>query len=238
MRRFGNAMTLLIFDCDGVLVDSEPMAHALVAEMMTELGHPMTAAESVVRFGGRSVSDMLALAERILGRKVPEETGHRYGRRLLERLRSNLKPIPGVKAAIAALPFPRCIASSSSFERIRLSLEVTGLAPLFADNIFSASQVAHGKPAPDLLLFACGAMGARPGECLVIEDSPHGIAAAVAANMIAIGFTGGAHTAAGLSEQLKAAGACVVLSTMNELPATVLAVLEGGGTPHDDNMRV
>jgi len=218
-------MTLLIFDCDGVLVDSEPVAHALLAQMMTELGHPLTATESIAIFGGRSVSDTLALAERMLGRKVPDEVGDRCRRRLLDLLRSSLKPIPGVKSAIDALQFSRCVASSSSFERIRLSLEVTGLAPSFGDNIFSATQVEHGKPAPDLYLFAARTMGVSPGECLVIEDSPLGVAAAMAADMTAIGFTGGTHAPADLAAQLKAAGAGTVLSAMSELPATVFAII-------------
>ena len=135
-------MDLVIFDCDGVLVDSEIHSNALLAEMMTELGHPMTTAEALEKFAGRSLTDVLALAEGVLGRKVPEELGQTYGRRLLDRLRRELKPVAGVKAAVAALPNRRCVASSSSFERIHVSLDVTGLAPLFDGHIFSATQVA------------------------------------------------------------------------------------------------
>jgi HAD superfamily hydrolase (TIGR01509 family) len=214
-------MDLIIFDCDGVLVDSEIHSNALLAEMMTELGHPMTTAEALEKFAGRSLTDVLALAEGVLGCKVPEELGQTYGRRLLDRLRRELKPVAGVKAAVTALPYRRCVASSSSFERVHLSLDVTGLAPLFDGHIFSATQVAHGKPAPDLHLFAARAMGVAPDRCVVVEDSPLGVTAAVAAGMTAVGFTGAGHATVDLAPRLTAAGARCVLASMRELPATI-----------------
>jgi len=222
-------MDLVIFDCDGVLVDSEILSNALLAEMMTELGHPMTTKEALEKFAGRSLTDVLALAEGVLGRKVPDDLGQAYGRRLLERLRRELKPVPGAKAAVAAVPCRRCVASSSSFERIRLSLDVTGLAPLFDGHIFSATQVAHGKPAPDLHLLAARTMGAAPGRCVVVEDSPLGVTAAVAAGMTAVGFTGAGHATSALAQQLAAAGARCVLASMSELPGTI-AGLDGSMT--------
>lgn len=214
-------MDLVIFDCDGVLVNSEIHSNALLAEMMTELGHPMTTREALEKFAGRSLTDVLALAEGVLGRKVPEELGQAYGRRLLDRLHRELKPVAGVKAAVAALPHRRCVASSSSFERIRLSLDVTGLAPLFDGHIFSATQVARGKPAPDLHLFAARTMGVAPDRCVVVENSPFGVTAAIAAGMTAIGFTGAGHATTALAQRLAAAGARCVLSSMRELPATI-----------------
>jgi HAD superfamily hydrolase (TIGR01509 family) len=168
-----------------------------------------------------ALADVLALAEGILGRKIPEDLGQRYGRRLSERLRHDLKPVAGVKAAIAALSYRRCVASSSTFERIRLSLEVTGLAPLFGDNIFSATQVAHGKPAPDLYLLAAKTMGVTPADCLVIEDSSLGVRAGVAAGMTVIGFTGANHTIGDLAQRLKTAGARRVIVAMDQLPQTI-----------------
>jgi HAD superfamily hydrolase (TIGR01509 family) len=213
-------MDLVIFDCDGVLVDSEILSNALLAEMMTELGHPMTTREALEKFAGRSLTDVLALAEGVLGRKVPEDLGQTYGRRLLDRLRRELKPVADVKAAVAALPHRRCVASSSSFERIHLSLDVTGLAPLFDGHIFSATQVAHGKPAPDLHLFAARTMRVAPDHCVVVEDSPLGVTAA-AAGMTAVGFTGAGHATPALAQQLAAAGARCVLASMSELPATI-----------------
>ncbi len=187
-------MPLVIFDCDGVLVDSEIIAHELLAEMMTDLGHPMSTAESIQKFAGRSLFDTLGLAQAVLGRKIPNQVGERYGRLLIERLRRELKPVPGAAAAVAALPYRRCVASSSSFERIRLSLEVTGLAALFGENIFSASQVAHGKPAPDLYLLVANTMAIAPRDCIVVEDSGPGVSAGVAVGMTVIGFTGAAHS--------------------------------------------
>jgi HAD superfamily hydrolase (TIGR01509 family) len=224
-------MDLVIFDCDGVLVDSELLSNGLLAEMMTELGHPMTAEGAIRTFAGRSLTDVLAKAATILGRKVPDDLGQAYGRRLSERLRRDLKPVDGAKAAVAAMPHPRCVASSSSFERIELSLDVTGLAPLFDGRIFSATQVAHGKPAPDLHLLAARVMGAAPDRCVVVEDSPLGVTAAVAAGMTAIGFTGAGHAPPDLGRQLADAGAWRVVSRMPELPATVAALDDHARTP-------
>jgi HAD superfamily hydrolase (TIGR01509 family) len=213
-------MALVIFDCDGVLVDSEVLSNGLLAEMMTELGHAMTTEEALQTFAGRSLADVLAIAESVLGHPIPEDLGRRYGRRLSERLRHELKPVAGAKETVAALGCPHCVASSSTFERIRLSLDVTGLAPLFGDNIFSATQVAHGKPAPDLYLFAAKAMVAAPSACVVVEDSPLGVTAGVAAGMTVIGFTGAEH-GTGLTQRLSAAGARRVIASMDQLPATI-----------------
>jgi HAD superfamily hydrolase (TIGR01509 family) len=214
-------MTLVIFDCDGVLVDSEVLSNGLLAEMMTELGHAMTTEEALQKFAGRSLVDVLALAESVLGHPIPEDLGRDYGRRLSERLRHELQPVAGAKEAVAALSCPRCVASSSTFERIRLSLDVTGLAPLFGDNIFSATQVTHGKPAPDLYLFAAQAMAAAPSTCVVVEDSPLGVSAGVAAGMTVIGFTG-AEYGTGLAQRLSLAGARRVIASMTQLPATLM----------------
>lgn len=213
-------MALVIFDCDGVLVDSEVISNGLLAEMMAELGHPMTTEEASQKFAGRSLADVLALAESVLGRPIPEDLGQHYGQRLSERLRHELKPVAGAKEAIASLPYSRCVASSSTFERIRLSLDVTGLAPLFGNNIFSATQVAHGKPAPDLYRFAADAMASTPSACVVVEDSPLGVSAGVAAGMTVIGFTGAEH-GTGLAQRLSAAGARRVIASMHQLPAAL-----------------
>ncbi len=218
-------MTLLIFDCDGVLVDSERLANAALAQMMTALGRPMTTEEAIGTFTGLSLADVMRRAEALLGRPVPETAGADAGRRLLALFRRELKPVAGVEAAIAALPYRRCVASSSAPERIRLSLEVTGLAPLFDGHIYSAVQVERGKPAPDLFLLAARSAGEDPSGCVVIEDSPLGIEAARAAGMTAVGFTGASHGSADLPAQLAAAGAHAVVDTMRHLPATVEHVL-------------
>jgi HAD superfamily hydrolase (TIGR01509 family) len=214
-------MTLLIFDCDGVLVDSEVIAHAVMVDLVTELGRPMTLEESFGIFAGKRLRDALAAAEAWLGKPIPSQARARAGERLFERFRRELKPIDGVRDAITALPYPRCVASSSTRERLKLSLEVTGLAPLFGDKVFSADQVVHGKPAPDLFLFAARSCGAAPSGCIVIEDSVIGVMAARAAGMTAVGFAGGGHAGARLGDKLAAAGADVVIEAMSELPAAI-----------------
>jgi HAD superfamily hydrolase (TIGR01509 family) len=214
-------MTLLIFDCDGVLVDSEVIAHAVMVDLVTELGRPMTLEESFGIFAGKRLRDALAAAEAWLGKPIAPEASAMAGERLFERFRRELKPIDGIRDAITALPYPRCVASSSTRERLNLSLEVTGLAPLFGGKVFSADQVEHGKPAPDLFLYAARACGAEPSGCIVIEDSVLGVMAARGAGMKAVGFAGGSHADRRLGEKLSAAGAEIVIEAMTELPAAV-----------------
>jgi len=214
-------MTLLIFDCDGVLVDSEVIAHETLRELMATLGRPMTIDEMIREFAGKSLADTVATAERLLGRPIPEEVGREFGQRLLDRFRRELKPISGVRAAILALPYRRCVASSSSPERLQLSLAVTGLAPLFGEHVFSAVAVANGKPAPDLYLLAAHALGEAPERCIVIEDTVRGVAAGRAAGMRVIGFAGAAHATPALAADLRRAGAATVVRSMDELPAVV-----------------
>jgi HAD superfamily hydrolase (TIGR01509 family) len=218
-------MTLLIYDCDGVLVDSEVLASEALAELMTALGHRMTAAECARVFGGRNVNDVLARAKEVLGRPVPDDLGAKAAQQLMMRFRQELKPVAGAAAAVAALPYPRCVSSSSTPERLMLSLEVTGLAPLFGAHVYSSTQVAHGKPAPDLFLFAARKLGEAPSQVIVIEDSVLGIAAARAAGMASIGFAGASHVTIDLAERLAAAGADVVITAMAELPPTVAQLI-------------
>jgi HAD superfamily hydrolase (TIGR01509 family) len=214
-------MTLLIFDCDGVLVDSELLAHAAMAELLSALGRPMTTEQALKIFSGRRLRDALATAEALLSAPIPPDVAARAGERLLATFRRELKPVEGLKQAIAALPYPRCVASSSTPERLKVSLETTGLAPLFGDRVFSADQVENGKPAPDLFLLAAYALGAEPADCIVIEDSVLGIAAARAAGMSTIGFAGASHANAQLAERLKTVGADTVIRAMADLPAAV-----------------
>ena len=223
-------MTWLIYDCDGVLVDSEVLAGGALAELMTSLGHPLTGAQCIRIFGGLNVTDVLAKAEQILSGPVPPDRGDEAGQRLLARFRQELQPVNGVAATIASLPYRRCVCSSSAPERLRLSLEVTGLAPLFGTHVFSAAQVRHGKPAPDLFLFAARTLGEAPSDAIVIEDSPLGVAAAGAAGMRSIGFAGASHVAPDLQERLAAAGADLVINAMVDLPAAI-ATLSDGKSP-------
>lgn len=214
-------MTLLIFDCDGVLVDSEHLACAALADLMTALGHSMTAEDAMLAFAGRSLKDVLARAEELLSRPIPKDMGERAALELMVRFRRELKAVAGVKDAIAALPYRRCVASSSAPDRLMLSLEVTGLSPLFGDNVLSAVEVANGKPAPDLFLLAAQRLGVEAASCIVIEDSVLGVKAARAAGMAVIGFAGGSHANQDLAERLAAAGAEPVIHSMARLPAAV-----------------
>ena len=218
-------MTLLIFDCDGVLVDSEHLACASLAEVMTTLGHSMTADEAMLAFAGRSLKDVLARAERLLSRPIPKDLGEQTAVQLMARFRRELQAVAGVKEAIAALPYRRCVASSSDPGRLTLSLDVTGLSALFGNNVFSAVEVANGKPAPDLFLLAARRLGEDPSSCIVIEDSVLGVEAAGAAGMAAIGFAGASHANQGLAERFAAAGAEPVIHSMANLPTAVEQVV-------------
>jgi HAD superfamily hydrolase (TIGR01509 family) len=214
-------MTLLIFDCDGVLVDSEVLAHTILAELMTTLGRPMTTRQALQIFSGLQLHDVLALAEALLSFPIPADQGAAAGQRLLELIRRELKPIKGVHGALDLLPYPRCVASSSTRDRLDLSLEVTGLKSLFGEHVFSADQVEHGKPAPDLYLLAARSFAVAPTDCIVIEDSTLGIRAAAAAGMKTIGFAGASHATIELARQLKTAGANIVIAAMSDLPSAV-----------------
>jgi HAD superfamily hydrolase (TIGR01509 family) len=207
----------VIFDCDGVLVDSEVLACRIDAEILTDLGIPYTADEIMSQFVGGSLKDMMARIEADRGCKLPADFGERLNRTLFARFETDLRPIPGVRDAILALPYRRCVASSSAPDRIALSLRVTGLADLF-DHTFSATQVRRGKPAPDLFLFAADRMSVRPEDCVVIEDSRFGVEAARAAGMRVIGFTGGGHCGPDHAARLDQAGAHRVIAHMADLP--------------------
>ena len=214
-------MTLLILDCDGVLVDSEMIALDVLAKMLSELGWPIAVAECRLRFMGKSTSDVHAEVEEMLGRPVPPEFGERMKMLLFERLRRELQPVRDVREVISALPYRACVASSSQPERIALSLEVTGLAPLFQRRVFSAAEVRHGKPAPDLFLHVAARLGVAPRQAIVIEDSPAGVTAAHRAGMGVIGFAGASHADSALAAMLSAAGAQEILTRMTELPAAI-----------------
>jgi HAD superfamily hydrolase (TIGR01509 family) len=216
-------MTLLIFDCDGVLVDSEVIAHQTLLEALAALGLTVSLPEAFALFSGRSLKDTTAVIERQLGHPLPAGFLEHSRGRLFARFRAELKPVPDIVNAIRALPYPRCAASSSSPDRLSLALEVTGLAPFF-EHAFSATQVERGKPAPDLFLYAARQMGAEARDCIVIEDSPLGVAAGCAAGMRVIGFAGASHATDALADRLSAAGADRVIRTMRDLPRCVEAL--------------
>lgn len=203
----------MIFDNDGVLVDSEPHANRVLAALLSECGLPTTYDESLRDYVGSSIPRVRQVAEERLGRALPEDFERRYYEALFERLRGGLDPIPGVREVIERIPLPSCVASSGSRERIELSLRLTGLIDHFDGHLFSAEEVERGKPAPDLFLFAAESFGADPSRCAVIEDSPLGIEAANAAGMTSFGFA-----AATPRERLREASGGVFTS-MEQLPA-------------------
>lgn len=187
-------------------------------------GIPVTPEIVVKYFFGRRPADMFAAVEAATGRCLPLNFASKLSSATLERFRAELQPMPHVAYALTWLRGPKCVASSSTMERIKVSLETTDLARFFGGNLFSASEVPHGKPAPDLLLHAASRMKVKPADCVVIEDSPAGINAATSARMKSIGFVGGSHSGSALGEQLIAAGAHTIVADMRQLKAAVTAL--------------
>ena len=186
----GGPVELVIFDCDGVLVDSERLAVRVEARLLSALGWQIGEDEVLRRFVGRSDAHMRREIERELGRPVPEWDA-RYAAAMGEAFRAELQAVPGVVAALDRLTVPSCVASSGTHEKMRLTLGLTGLHDRFAGRIHSATEVAAGKPAPDLFLHAASRMGVAPARCVVVEDSAAGVQAARAAGMRSLGYAGG-----------------------------------------------
>ncbi|MBV9569062.1 MAG: HAD-IA family hydrolase [Hyphomicrobiales bacterium] len=223
-------MALLIFDCDGVLVDSEFLFARVAASCLSEIGIEIDTAEATRRFAGVSIKDMLATLAGERGTPLPDAFEGLVIQREDEAYAQMLEPIHGVREAILSISLPRCVASSSLPERISASLLVTKLDDLFAQAArFSTSLVAKGKPAPDIFLHAASQMGATPQDCIVIEDSVPGVQGAVAAGMRVIGFTGGRHCGDGHGERLAASGADRVIAEMAKLHEAVQALTSPTG---------
>ena len=220
-RSSGAPYDLLIFDCDGVLIDSEVIVCRVEVQALAEVGYAIDLERFMERFIGKSARDGRALIEAELGRKLPSGFGADAARRVAEAFARELAAVAGVEQALAALPIAKCVASSSLPDRLAHTLAVTGLAKWFGDAVFSVSMVARGKPAPDLFLPAATAMGADPARCLVIEDSAPGTAAAKAAGMTAFGFVGASHCRPGHDQRLAAAGADLIFADMRELPRLI-----------------
>jgi HAD superfamily hydrolase (TIGR01509 family) len=184
---------LVIFDCDGVLVDSEPLSLACLTAGLNRIGVDIDLATVRARFTGTSMVSIMAHIADDYGIAAPPGFVEAVKAETLALFDSELRAMRGVAEAVAALPLPVCVASSSDPVRLRHSLTLTGLLPLFGDRVFSSAQVARGKPFPDLFLFAAGRMDVEPARCLVIEDSVPGVTAARSAGMRVAGFTGGGH---------------------------------------------
>lgn len=208
-----DAFELIIFDCDGVLVDSERLSIRVDAIFLERLGWPMSSDEIVERWVGRSDADMRAEIEEHLGGPIPVEIDEEFSRTYRETFDRELVAVDGIREALDRIPTPRCVASSGEHEKIRRSLALTGLTDYFGERIFSATDVAHGKPAPDLFLLAARTLGAEPARSAVVEDSVHGVEAALAAGMRPFAYAGGVTPA----ERLTRPGA-VVFTDMRELP--------------------
>jgi HAD superfamily hydrolase (TIGR01509 family) len=212
---------LIIYDCDGVLVDSEVLANRVLVDQLAGEGLRLTLEECISVFTGKTLDGVVDTAASLLARPLRDTFAADYQTALLTRFESELEPIAGVADAVRKLGEPRCVASSSRPERLEVALRVTGLAPLFQGCIFSAVEVERPKPAPDIFLHAARRMGRAPEEALVVEDSAGGVTAGRDAGMRVIGFTGGAHSAPGHAQRLTAAGAHLVIGAMSELPAAV-----------------
>jgi len=216
---------LVIFDCDGVLVDSEPLAMRILLETTAEAGAVIDPAKAYEDFLGKSLATVCDILRTRHGVNIDEAALERMRTRLYQAIRLELQPIPGIAEALANLETRVCVASSSQLERIRLALEVTGLTTSFGDNLFSAAMVARGKPAPDLFLYAAQQMRVDPGHCMVIEDSPAGVSAALEAGMRVLGFTGGSHArSAPHRRKLEALNPHGVFDDMRDLPGLLLGL--------------
>jgi HAD superfamily hydrolase (TIGR01509 family) len=206
-----------VFDFDGVIADSEVLANIVLAETVSSLGRHTTLDGSLERYLGKRWPELIALIEDDIGRAVPEDFSESLKAATLERFRSDLREVRGAREFIRHFADrPRCIASSSSPDRLRVCLDILGLADEFGDNVFSADMVERGKPHPDIFLFAAQKMGVSPANCIVVEDSVSGVRAGRAAGMTVLGLCAGAHTRPGHAQKLIDAGALYTAPTWQE----------------------
>jgi HAD superfamily hydrolase (TIGR01509 family) len=219
---------LIIFDCDGVLIDSEIIAARVDCEILREHGYEITPEELAHKFAGFTTERIFEFVGEELGRAIPEEVIHRAQRLTDARLNQEVQPIPGVQEMLDALDDPRCICSNSRNERLEVSLIKAGIWDRFRPYIFSAQAVGtgRGKPAPDVFLHAAKVFETSPDDAVVIEDSVPGVTGAVAAGMRVIGFTGASHSWPGQGEALMDAGALTVVRRLADVPPTLEALRE------------
>jgi HAD superfamily hydrolase (TIGR01509 family) len=205
---------LVIFDCDGVVVDSERIVQGVFGRFIRSFGVRLTEAEMNERFSGLRLTECLRAVEQLTGRPVPDGALEGYIADRDRVLREQIEPIEGIRAVLEELTVPFCIASSGNHDKMRITLGRTGLLPLFESRIFSAWDVPRGKPAPDVFLLAAERMGIAPERAVVIEDSVNGVLAGRAAGMTVLGFIGLTP-----GSKLVAAGAAATFTHMRELPA-------------------
>jgi HAD superfamily hydrolase (TIGR01509 family) len=205
-------ITSVIFDCDGVLVDSEEIANSALAELLTEAGLPTTYDQAVEVYRGRSMESVVATASERFGSSLPLDLSERYYTRIKEVFETDLRPVPGVTDTLKRIDLPDCVASNGPLHKMETTLRLTGLWDRFKGRIFSADDVAAGKPAPDLFLHAARVMGFDPATTAVVEDSLLGVEAALAAGMKVFAFA--SHTEPGILA--KAGG--IPFTDMAQLP--------------------
>lgn len=215
------AFDLIIFDCDGVLVDSEIIALRVLTDELAARLPGVAFAPLLEGVAGLQTNAILQRIESHLGISLPDGTLAAIDQATSDALDQSLQPIAGVAAALAQILHPRAVASNSTLYRLRRSLDATGLTASFDPHVFSAEQVAHPKPAPDLYLHIAALLGYAPKACLVIEDSVAGATAAHEAGMTVVGFTGAGHVAPGQADRLRDVGATIVLSEMTALPGLI-----------------
>lgn len=210
------AFKSVIFDCDGVLVDSERITSQVLAQCLSEQGLQMSWQETLRLFIGKSIPESMDIIAEMLGNRPSEQMWQEFAQRANTALKNEVTAVPHITTALEKLGLPYCVASNGDFAKMSTTLGTTGLLPLFEGKMFSATQVKQGKPAPDLFLFAAEEMGFETQYCVVIEDSPTGIAAALAAGMTPFGYT--QHTP---KATLMDAGAVLTFDNMAQLPYLV-----------------
>ena len=215
---------LVIFDCDGVLVDSEPIASRTLAEMLQEAGISITAEDAHLKFTGNSETIIRRICEEEYGLRDTVAHFEAWHERLFVEFERSLKPMPGIAHIVDGIDRPKCVASNSTMERLRKSLGKLKLWQQFDPAIYSAELVARPKPAPDLLLLCAEKFEARPERCVMIDDSPHGVSAAVAAGMYAIGFVDPLDPRPDRASLLSADGASFVVEGADGLPAALQSI--------------
>jgi HAD superfamily hydrolase (TIGR01509 family) len=209
-----------------VLADSEVLSNSVLAEIVTELGVPTSIDDAYRTFMGKRLQEVIEAIEAVIGRRLPADFADAYQVRTFDAFRAGLKPVGGAREFLEAWrEVPRCIASSSSPERLALSLDVLNMTPLFEGRVFSASNVARGKPHPDIFLHAAEQLGIAPRDCIVIEDSVGGVTAGRAAGATVIGLTAASHVQPGHDVKLREAGADHVVASFAELDRIVRPLL-------------
>ena len=211
----------IIFDFDGVIADSEALANAVLADAVTGLGLPTTLDDALRRYQGRRWPDVAKLIQSGLRKPLPSDFADSLKVDTLERFRTDLREVEGAVDFIRRVSIPKCIASSSSMERLSLCLNVLGITEEFSGRVFSADTVPRGKPYPDIFLYAAAQMGIDPAHCLVIEDSPSGVQAGIAAGMTVIGLCAASHVRDGHAKRLLKAGAYRVVDHWNEVATLI-----------------